>query len=651
AEQQYRTLVESASDLVWAIDKHGNWTFLNTAAKTIFGIAPEDLVGTPALERTHPDYVDDAKSLFSSILEGEHYTDRDVVFLDASGETGHLGLAAHPLRNADGEITGAHGTARDVSVRTAAREALQRAREDAEQAASAKTAFLANTSHELRTPLNGILGMLELLLESELDDQQARSVDAARESAENLLEILNDILDVSKIEANRMEFVEVPFDVIETASSAIRTVALHAFTKDLKLVLDVHPAVPAWATGDSGRIRQILTNLLGNAVKFTQPGGDVVLTISSGQVTREQALYWFVVRDSGIGIAEKDLDAIFEEFVQADTSNTRRFGGAGLGLTISKKLAELMGGTLDVSSKVGEGTTFTVTIPMWMASSGAKVDRQLPERFDGKLAVVVVEHDKERTAVANIAKGLGMNVATAAGKEEGLVLIQEERMSGRDTALLILDGTLPNDGTLACVETLRKDKAAASIPIICLVPPPVPGGDAIRVPDDTEVVQKPAVPNSVRDAILRLDKGPIATKSRKKRAVTPPTEKRTHRLRILLADDSAVNQTIAATMLKKRGHTVDAVGNGKDAVDAVSRSQYDVVLMDIQMPEMDGLEATGAIRSHPAHRNLPIVALTAHALEEERDRCLAAGMSDFLSKPFRAQELFAIVEKWGEAQS
>lgn len=644
AEEQYRELVESASDLVWQIDRHGRWTFLNAACAAVYGADPKELLGRSLADRVDPGCRDRDLAAFRTLLEGGELTDYETVHRDLHGNPKHLSFAARPVRDATGAVVGARGTARDVTERAAARKALEEAREIAERAAHAKSAFLANVSHEIRTPMNGVLGMVELLLDSELGAEQRRTAELARSSAEALLELINDLLDFSKIEAQRLELEDIAFDLPGLVDSTVRTLGMRASVRRIELVSDVRPEVPRRVRGDPTRLRQVLTNLVGNAVKFTEQG-EVVVSVAVTGRRNGTALVRFAVRDTGIGIPPEHLATIFQEFTQADASHTRRYGGTGLGLAISRRLVELMGGEISVQSEVGQGSEFTFALPLAVEH---EMDSRVPPhaRLNGARVLVVDDHPTSRRVLREMLAEVGTRVEEAGDAETALEQVRRAHQAGAPYHLAVIDAYMPGQDGFGLARTIRAEPLLAATRLMMLTSAGH-RGDAQRCRElgITGYLVKPVAGAELLEAAAAVlgGAGPEAGE-----LVTRHTiEENRRRLRILLAEDNRVNQEVAAAMLRKRGHEVDIVENGRQAVEAVARTKYDAVLMDIQMPELDGLEATREIRAMPAGRDLPIVACTAHAMGGERERCLAGGMSGYLTKPFKPYDLFAAVEGWG----
>ena len=650
AERAYRELVESASDLVWKVGPEGRWEFLNAAAREIYGTDPEGLIGRPFADCVSPEHRERDLARIGQVLQGHELSDYETVHRHATGSGRHLSFSARPVRDLDGRIVGAHGTARDVTARAEALAALVEAREAAERTAAMRSAFVANMSHEIRTPLNGILGLTDLLLDSEMTAEQRRSLELIRTSGDALLAVVNDVLDFSKIEAGRMDLEEVGFDLSGLVESTARLLAVRAASRGLEVIVDLAPDVPRAVLGDPGRLRQVLTNLIGNAIKFTK-AGEIVVSVRVEPGAGDPPVLRFTVRDTGIGIPADRLDMIFEEFTQADASTSREFGGTGLGLALCRRLVGIMHGQIGVRSVVGEGSEFWFTVPLLpLGAEALGAPSRLPPRMPaGARALVIDDNASNRRIVREILRLAGMHVDEAEDAATGLARLRTA-VTDRRYDVVVLDGHMPGRDGFALAADIQGDAALADARLIMLTSAANRGdGQRCRALGIDAYLTKPVVRIEFLEAVAAVLKGdearlPDPLVTRHSIAENRP------RLRVLVAEDNPVNQTVARSLLERRGHHVEIVENGQLALEAVRGGRYDVVLMDLQMPVLDGLTATRRIRETPGCEAVPVVALTAHALPEDRERCLAAGMNDCVTKPFRPHDLFAAVEGWGMSQ-
>jgi PAS domain S-box-containing protein len=636
-------LISSAPTPIVIVDEERRAQRINPAFTQMFGYSAAEILGKQPVGVLVPE---ESRALVERLREQARSSgvpaSADVKLRHKDGHT-LFGRVSTSRVAAAGESHGMVVMCEDLT-------SLRAALEAAEAATRAKTAFLANMSHEIRTPMNGVIGMTELLLDTPLSDEQRHTGDVIRSSAQSLLTLLDDILDLSKIEAGQLHLESIVFHLPKLIGNCGQLMAAAANERGIELVLDVGPDVPPHVHGDPGRLREVVTNLLSNAVKFTKDG-EIILSARRAGGMDDRPTVRIALRDTGIGIPPDKLEQIFDEFTQADSSTTREYGGTGLGLSISRQLVRLMGGELRVESTVGHGSEFSFELELPVASAPKEAGARPPVELGAVRLLIVDDHPTNLEVLGGMLRAAGADSSAVESADAALELLHRAAAEGMPFAAAVIDAHMPGKDGFELARLVRSDHRFAELRLIMLTSAAVRGdGRRARAVGIDAYLTKPIARPDLLETLARVVAGDRHAPERTLVTQHTIAEDRPT-LRILLAEDNPVNQQVAAKLLRKRGHEVDIVADGRAAVEAVKQTAYDVVLMDVGMPLLDGVDATRAIREMPDFDHLPIIALTAHALVEERQRCLNAGMSAFLSKPFQPHELFALVEQWGRPPS
>ena len=642
AEDELATLFETSRDMLCVTGFDGYFRRLNPAWERTLGFTPEELRARPYMDFVHPDDRDSTVAEAAKVVAGSSAVLFENRYRCRDGSYRWLSWNVTPLA---GEGL-SYGTARDVTEQKRAALDLSRAREAADAANRAKGDFLANMSHEIRTPMNAVIGMAELLLDTRLSSEQREYLQALKDSAESLLGLINDILDFSKIEAGRLELLPTEFDLREALGDTLRTLGVRADQKGLELACHVASEVPVRLVGDAPRLRQVIVNLVGNAIKFTE-AGEVLVEVEQVQERAGEVTLAFVVADTGIGIPRDKQQQIFEAFAQADSSTTRQYGGTGLGLSISAQLVQLMGGSLSVESEAGKGSRFRFTARFGLP--GARPPARRPAKLRRLRVLVVDDNATNRRILHEMLTHWSMRPTTVAGGRAALLELERASRVGRPYPLVLLDSQMPEMDGFALARQIKKRPQLAGASIMMLTSGPRPGDRARCLALGVSAyLTKPIKQSDLLDTIM----GALSGRS----AVTRPSGpsaaalRKGPRLRVLVAEDNAVNQQVAVGMLEREGHRSVVAGNGREALALLEREAVDLVLMDVQMPELDGFETTAAIREREQSSggHLPIVALTAHAMKGDAERCLAAGMDAYLAKPLEMVALRDVLASLGK---
>ncbi len=623
----------------------------NPAAEAIFGYQKDEVLGRQVVGLLVPESARERAELeWQDLLSrkvGRHVTYHN---LTKDGRTIICEWYNTPL-DSEGRVIGVASMVQEITERIEMEEELKRMRDAALDSARLKSEFLANMSHEIRTPMNGVIGMAGLLLDTELATEQREFAETIRNSGDALLTIINDILDFSKIEAGKLKFETLDFNLVNAVEGTIELLAERAHSRYIELQSLIYSDLPTGVRGDPGRLRQVLTNLIGNAIKFTEDG-EVVVRVRKENETNDQLVVRFEVNDTGIGISDAAQKNLFEPFIQADGSTTRRYGGTGLGLAISKQLVELMGGTIGVNSIEGKGSTFWFTARFEKQPAGAVVADEKPASLAGLHALIVDDNKTNRKILSHQLSAWGLTYDQADSGFAALKLLRAASTRGGAYDLVVLDLMMPEMDGFQLAREIKSDSAIAAVPLVLLTSFGQ-RGDSTRAREAgiAAYLTKPVRQSHLFECLANvIGHHPVKLNTGRQAAdlVTRHTlaeKKPMSNKLILIAEDNVVNQKVAIRQLQKFGYRADAVADGLEALEALERIPYDLVLMDCQMPHMDGYEATAKIRWREGRaKHTPIVAMTAHALDGDRAKCLAAGMDDYISKPVNPEELGRLLE-------
>jgi two-component system, sensor histidine kinase and response regulator len=638
-------------DLACIVSTDGYFKKVNPAWETTLGYTREEVLRTPMLEFIHPD---DLKRTVNEVAKQsrEHRTNHFVNRYRCKDGSYRLFDWTTTFNR---DVSSRFGVARDITEQRLSdeslrksEEALQKAKDVAEGANRSKSEFLANMSHEIRTPMNGVIGLTDLALDTGLTFEQRGYLEGVKSSADSLLRILNDILDFSKIEAGKLEFETIEFDLSQTVEAMFKVLGVRAATKNLELACDLGADVPSRVLGDPGRLRQILINLTGNAIKFTERGEVLIRVERLSQSAQEVELH-FSVKDTGIGIPLGKQQHVFSAFAQADGSSTRNFGGTGLGLTISSQLVGLMGGRIWLESEEGTGSTFHFSVRLGIAPAPPE-----PELWpgsgllEGRSVLVVDDNDTNRRILDKVLSSRGLKTTLADSGSAALEALKHAAETGNPFTLVVLDVHMPGMDGFTLAECIKADPQFSGANI-ALLTSGVKRGDADRCRDlgVSAYLVKPVGKMELLEALSRMAQPASRMEAQPDPGPRQPAEKGEPRLHFLVVEDNPVNRLVVTRLLEKRNHTVGAAANGLEALERIGKEEFDCLLMDVQMPVMDGFEATAAIRNmeRDSGGHLPIIAMTARAMSGDLERCLAAGMDGYLTKPIKAKDVFATIER------
>ena len=644
-EKRFRDVAFSMADWVWEVNNEGKYTYSSVKVSDLLGYSVEEIIGKSAFDFMSEQEGKKIGKIFNQIVEKqENIVDMENWLVRKDDTEICVLTSGVPMFNKSGELAGYRGVDKDITELKIREQELVRAKEAAEAAVEAKAEFLATMSHEIRTPMNGVIGMTGLLDETDLTEEQREYVETIRVSGDSLLTIINDILDFSKIDSGKLDLEVHPFEIRNCIEEVFDLVAGEAQEKGLDLLYFIESEVPICISGDITRLRQIIVNLVNNAVKFTDEG-EILVNISLAEKKGEAVEIKFTVKDTGIGIPEDKLDKLFKSFSQVDSSTSRKYGGTGLGLAISLRLTELMGGSISVQSEEGVGSVFSFSIIAEIAPAHIKKYQanNIPELSD-KNILIVDDNATNRRILSSQCKSWGMKPHTFATGKEALTFLHQNEEMHLGIIDMVMHGGM-DGGELG--EEIRKFKTQSELPLIML-------SSTCKVLSDFKsgifniCLSKPIKQQTLYVNIIKvLNMKEVVIKKEKRKPKIDNLLSERFPLKILLAEDNAINQKLALRILSKMGYKADVAANGLEALDAVKRQSYDLVFMDVQMPEMDGLEATREIVKRRPEDRPRIIAMTANAMEGDKERCLNAGMDDYTVKPIRLDKLQKTIVKWG----